>query len=711
MLNGTVRYIFWGESPLKQKLLKILFISVLGTLLFWGAALLPFTTMSATQGQISILPECRTDPTNFTCHSKFKHAVSGGDPGAALWVTMSLSYFRNHHRQEASPKWSPYIGTGYPLFLDGHHRIESPIELFTSYFPQDQGRDFVTVFRIFFFTLTVLLIIGLFTESYFYLILGGVLANTSHYVAGMVDVTYLDLDMIAPWFLYLLLKISLFQKTSRLDYMSSTVLAVYIGLQGFVQAFVSYLAMLILVTVVLFYFCKSKKHFVYQVLILLFVPLIFQFNYLLNYAKYISEFLSSRNSFACIAHDSAGFLNTLRVSLKWTQDPTSYYLINLVAWPFVFFNFKNISAKRLFILFLFTASIQIFGMPALICKLPFVSGVRFWRHFMPYNNLLSIVLITIGCYYFIEYIGQYNFFKRHRKKWYALVVFFVVVPSSHDNYFNYKFLIGRAGAELPAFAATAPVSSPIFQVQKLSQAEDRRHFSPQAILFPNWSQVLDILDMRLLYALYLNGYHQLNGSLSGHWQADSGHLIKPDRFTGFDSDEEMLNPNVTKMLALNRVSLLSFKNGHIVWPNEGPYAKENCQLLAADAIIESYLCNQIGGISFFPVSIATLNSESEILQSIKSGNIEASLNTAFVTAPELNKVGQGQILKFTRNTDSLIYDLKVERAGLFVITDSYFPAWHAYLDEVETPIYRVNVNFKGILLPEGKHKLALRLQP
>jgi len=43
--------------------------------------------------------------------------------------------------------------------------------------------------------------------------------------------------------------------------------------------------------------------------------------------------------------------------------------------------------------------------------------------------------------------------------------------------------------------------------------------------------------------------------------------------------------------------------------------------------------------------------------------------------------------------------------GFLVLTDSYYPTWHATIDGKETKIYLTDYNFRGIVVPKGNHKI------
>ena len=43
--------------------------------------------------------------------------------------------------------------------------------------------------------------------------------------------------------------------------------------------------------------------------------------------------------------------------------------------------------------------------------------------------------------------------------------------------------------------------------------------------------------------------------------------------------------------------------------------------------------------------------------------------------------------------------------GFMVLTDSYYPTWHAKIDGKAVKIYRADYNFRGIIVPKGEHKV------
>ena len=49
--------------------------------------------------------------------------------------------------------------------------------------------------------------------------------------------------------------------------------------------------------------------------------------------------------------------------------------------------------------------------------------------------------------------------------------------------------------------------------------------------------------------------------------------------------------------------------------------------------------------------------------------------------------------------------------GLLVLGDQFHPGWKAYLDDQPVTIMRVNHILRGVILPQGEHRIVLRFAP
>jgi hypothetical protein len=49
--------------------------------------------------------------------------------------------------------------------------------------------------------------------------------------------------------------------------------------------------------------------------------------------------------------------------------------------------------------------------------------------------------------------------------------------------------------------------------------------------------------------------------------------------------------------------------------------------------------------------------------------------------------------------------------GMVILSDTYFPGWHAYVDGASTRIYEVNEAMRGVVVPTGQHTVTMRYRP
>jgi hypothetical protein len=53
----------------------------------------------------------------------------------------------------------------------------------------------------------------------------------------------------------------------------------------------------------------------------------------------------------------------------------------------------------------------------------------------------------------------------------------------------------------------------------------------------------------------------------------------------------------------------------------------------------------------------------------------------------------------------------LDKPGILVLADSFYPGWHAYVDGKEQEIVRANLFFRGVALPAGEHTIVFRYEP
>ncbi|HSX40945.1 MAG TPA: YfhO family protein [Candidatus Saccharimonadales bacterium] len=67
-------------------------------------------------------------------------------------------------------------------------------------------------------------------------------------------------------------------------------------------------------------------------------------------------------------------------------------------------------------------------------------------------------------------------------------------------------------------------------------------------------------------------------------------------------------------------------------------------------------------------------------------------------------IGQADITNYSEN--SVKISTKNDNDGFIVLTDIFYPSWHATIDGKETKIYPTDYTFRGIFVPRGNHEIV-----
>ena len=136
-------------------------------------------------------------------------------------------------------------------------------------------------------------------------------------------------------------------------------------------------------------------------------------------------------------------------------------------------------------------------------------------------------------------------------------------------------------------------------------------------------------------------------------------------------------------------------------------------IMAGRAENAVFLNPEANGPAWFPERIEeTKTNEEEIEElSIVNTKLTATYN-ASQNGDKAISVGEGVISLENYSPDVLTYTTSVKKSGLAVFSEIYYPkGWKAFIDGQETPILRVNYLLRGLMLPEGDHRIEMRFEP
>jgi len=107
--------------------------------------------------------------------------------------------------------------------------------------------------------------------------------------------------------------------------------------------------------------------------------------------------------------------------------------------------------------------------------------------------------------------------------------------------------------------------------------------------------------------------------------------------------------------------------------------------------------------------------DSDAIKILKHG----SLNDYCIVAPKEENipalqthVDSNATIRIQHETPECItlYSVSTSPAYL-LLSDTYYPGWHAYIDSKEAKVYRTNYAMRAVVLPQGSHTIILRFEP
>ena len=117
------------------------------------------------------------------------------------------------------------------------------------------------------------------------------------------------------------------------------------------------------------------------------------------------------------------------------------------------------------------------------------------------------------------------------------------------------------------------------------------------------------------------------------------------------------------------------------------------------------------GYAFFPARIDVVSDASEAAARTRENADPLSISVV-EGAAGVDPPGAGQgVAAITRYEPDLVeLDVEAERAGLLAVSEIHDPGWRAFVDGEEVVIWRVNTAFRGVEIPEGRHRLRFEYQ-
>lgn len=210
------------------------------------------------------------------------------------------------------------------------------------------------------------------------------------------------------------------------------------------------------------------------------------------------------------------------------------------------------------------------------------------------------------------------------------------------------------------------------------------------ILPPNFSSFYNIQSIEGYDPLYLQRYGELIASI----QRGKPDIASPFGFnriiTLHNIDSKFIDLlNVKYALSLSEVNSDDFE---IVFEEGQTKVYENTNFLPR---------------VFFVDSVIYSNNKHESIEKMFT-DLDFS-STAVVEGGQTSMdyhLGNAEIVKYADN--EVIIHTDNEGEGFLVMLDSYYPTWKSSIDGKNTKIFKTNYNFRGIVVPSGKHTIEFK---
>ncbi|MDP2585506.1 MAG: hypothetical protein Q8P29_01360, partial [Candidatus Levybacteria bacterium] len=208
------------------------------------------------------------------------------------------------------------------------------------------------------------------------------------------------------------------------------------------------------------------------------------------------------------------------------------------------------------------------------------------------------------------------------------------------------------------------------------------------ILPPNFSAIYRLQSIDGYDPLYLLRYGELIAA-SERKRADINPPFGFNRIvTPHNYDSKIVNllgvKYVLSLTALNSPKLIQvFQEGQtVIYENESVLPR-----------------------TFFVKSIKMVKDKDESMKMLFDPSIDLA-QTGIVenVSEELDKdwsVGSTNIIQYSAN--KIIVGTENKGAGFLILTDTFYPTWKALIDGKQAKIYLTDYNFRGVVIPAGKH--------
>lgn len=220
--------------------------------------------------------------------------------------------------------------------------------------------------------------------------------------------------------------------------------------------------------------------------------------------------------------------------------------------------------------------------------------------------------------------------------------------------------------------------------------------TPKAILAMSWGMVYGVED--------INGFNSLQT------RRYTDYLFGPDEGDvsyGIFGNDRLLRPESPILSSLNVRYLL-------VQPGVPLRVGSGYRRLWESAEVIVYENTLAYPRAFFADAVRGMTDASAVRDAVTADGFDGRRlaivetgNPPALPAP----AGQDTVTLAARSVNRIAFACTTATPRFLVVSEMYFPGWHATVDGAPTPIYRTNYLFRGIVVPAGRHTVTFDYRP
>jgi hypothetical protein len=265
---------------------------------------------------------------------------------------------------------------------------------------------------------------------------------------------------------------------------------------------------------------------------------------------------------------------------------------------------------------------------------------------------------------------------------------------------------------LPPLRADPYAGAPYIGFIQGRNADYSRIFAREDFLYPNWSAVFKLADVRDLDGLFYTRWRQFVRSFLLPPGEDREHGDLADRFTGQEHAFEFNTEIERRYLALSSIRYLISDSSYgepfrKIYDGEArvyevPSVIPRAALYRAIEVVpDEQVLDRLKNVAFDPYESAIVSRESLLAS-------EANAAQSLTQAPG-SPVIAARILRY--RSRHVAIEAETGMPALLVLSDTAYPGWRVYVNGRQAEIVTANYLFRGVFLAPGKSMVEFRYQP